>query len=476
MEPTELAVIGAGPGGYVAALRAAQLGLKVVLIERDKTGGTCLHRGCIPSKALIHGARVFQTVQKAAEFGIELSGAPGLNYGVLAARKDKTVSQLEKGVEFLLQKRGVSVIKGDAAFHDSRSLKITAPDGSQQTLGFGYCIIATGGVPTQLPGYPLDGKVFVTSNEVLQWTALPKSIVIIGAGVIGCEFASLFARVGVSVRVIEMMPQVLPGFDGDVSREIGRALKKQGVDVLLETKIESAAVVDGRAQLMLAGIAGVPPASGSEKIDADVCIIAVGRKPETSGLKIECAGLAANAKGAIDVDEHCRTKAPGIYAIGDVTGVAPLAHVASHMGIVAAEQIAGGARGGRNLTFDKSLAPWAVFTEPEVASIGLSEEKARESGREIKAGKFSFRALGRAQATGEYEGFVKIISDAKSGALIGFHAVGSEATNLLGEAALAWTSEARVEELAETIHAHPTFPEAVGEAALAALGRGIHSL
>jgi dihydrolipoamide dehydrogenase len=466
MDPCDLAIIGAGPGGYVAALRAAQLGLSVVLIERDKTGGTCLHRGCIPSKALIHGARVFDTVKKSGEFGVTLTGTPTLDYGILAARKDKTVAQLEKGVEFLLQKRNVKVARGQALFNDPKSLTITASDGSTQILSFGYCIIATGGVPIQLPGFPMDGTVFVTSNEVLRWTQLPKSLLIVGAGVIGCELASLYARLGVSVRVVEMMSQVLPGFDAEVSREIGRALKKQGVDVLLETKIATAEISNG-AKLKLAD---------GQTLEAEVCIVAVGRKPTLDGLHFEKAGLSANKKGALEVDERCRTSVAGIYAIGDVTGVAPLAHVASHMGIVAAEQIAGSGRGGRDLKFDKNLAPWAVFTEPEVASIGMSEEKARADGRDIKVGKFSFRALGRAQATGEYEGLVKIIADAKSGALLGFHAVGSEATNLLGEASLAWATESRIDELAEAIHAHPTFPEAIGEAAAAALGRPIHSL
>jgi dihydrolipoamide dehydrogenase len=472
MDPCELAIIGAGPGGYVAALRAAQLGLKVVLIEREKAGGTCLHRGCIPSKALIHGARVLDTVKKSAEFGVKLSGAPEFDYATLTTRKDKTVANLEKGVEFLLNKRGVKLVKGTAAFKDPKSLSITLADGTQEILSFGYCIIATGGVPTQLAAFPMDGSTFVTSNEVLKWTELPKSLVIVGAGVIGCEFASCFARLGVNVRVVEMMPQALPGFDGDVAKEIGRALKKQGIDLLLETKIESAAV----APIAAGGNGAQLTLANGEKIEAQVCIVAVGRKPTLDGLKPENATLALNPKGALDVDARCRTKVPGIYAIGDVTGVAPLAHVASHMGIVAAEQIAGAARGGRDITFDKNLAPWAVFTEPEVAAIGITEEKAREGGKEIKVGKFSFRALGKAQATGEYEGFVKIIADAQTGALLGFHAVGSEATNLLGEASLAWTTESRVDDLADAIHAHPTFPEAIGEAALAALGRGIHSV
>lgn len=471
MDPCDLAIIGAGPGGYVAALRAAQLGLSVVLIERDRAGGTCLHRGCIPSKSLIHGARVLDTVKRAAEFGIHTGNVPTVDYATLAARKDKIVTQLEKGVEFLLQKRNVKLVKAQAAFNDRKSLMLTTPDGGSQLLSFSYCIVATGGVPAQLPGYPMDGEVFVTSNEVLRWTALPTSMLIVGAGVIGCELASLYARLGVSVRVIEMLPAVLPGFDEDVSREIGRALKKQGVDVLLETKIDSADIAadsppEKRARLKL---------SDGQILEAQVCVVAVGRKPTLEGLNAEKAGLHLNKKGALDVDEHCRTSVTGIYAIGDVTGVSPLAHTASHMGIVAAEQIAGASRGGRDLKFDKALAPWAVFTEPEVGSIGLSEERARAEGRDIKVGKFSFRALGKAQATGEYDGFVKIISDAATGALIGFHAVGSEATNILGEASLAWTAETRIDDLADAIHAHPTFPEAIGEAALAALGKGIHS-
>jgi dihydrolipoamide dehydrogenase len=466
VDPCDLAIIGAGPGGYVAALRAAQLGLKVVLIERDKAGGTCLHRGCIPSKALIHGARVLDTVRKAAEFGVT-APAPTLDYGVLAARKDKTVSQLEKGVEFLLNKRGVKLVKAQAKFQDAKMLKLDKADGSSETLSFAHCMIATGGVPTALPKIPVDGETFVTSNEVLRWTVLPQSVLIIGAGVIGCEFASMFARMGVQVCVVEKLAQALPGFDEDVAREIGRALKKQGVDLRLDANIKAAAVVGGNAELTLAE---------TEKLTAQKCIVAVGRKPTVDNLEIKNAGLALNAKGAIEVDEFCRTAVPGIYAIGDVTGVAPLAHVASHMGIVAAEQIAGSARGGRGLKFDKSLAPWAVFTEPEVASIGMSEQAAKAAGHELKIGKFPFRALGKALATGEYEGFVKVIADAKTGRLLGFHAVGSEATNILGEASLAWSLEAGVEDLAEAIHAHPTFPEAIGEAAMAAMGMPLHTI
>ena len=473
MEPCDLAIIGAGPGGYVAALRAAQLGLKVTLIEREKAGGTCLHRGCIPSKALIHGARVFDTVRKAAEFGVNTGGAPTFDYGVLAARKDKTVGMLEKGVEFLLQKRGVKLVKGNAKFLDPRQLRIDASDGTDETLSYSYCIVATGGVPTPLKNIPTDGQTFVTSNEVLRWTELPKSVLVVGAGVIGCEFASMFARLGSKVTVVEKLAQALPGFDEDVAKEIGRALKKQGVDLRLEANIKAAAVVPGENGASLAELT-LGEGETAEKITAEKCIVAVGRKPTVEHLDAKKAGLIVNSKGALEVDEYCRTSVSGIYAIGDVTGVAPLAHTASHMGLVTAEQIAGSARGGRDITFDKSHAPWAVFTEPEVAAIGLTETAARADGREVKVGKFPFRGLGKALATGEYDGFVKVIADAKTGRLLGFHCVGSEATNLLGEASLAWSMEAGVEDFANAIHAHPTFPEAIGEAALAAMGMGLH--
>ena len=468
----DLVIIGAGPGGYVAALRAAQLGLSVTLVEREKAGGTCLHQGCIPSKALIHGAGILETVRRAGEFGVRMPGpgAVSLDYATLASRKDKTVAQLEKGIEFLLEKRGVKLRRGAAAFTSARALSVRAADGPAETLEFNACIVATGGLPVELPGFPMDGAAYVTSNEVLRWTALPASLAIIGAGVIGCEFASLYARMGVPVHVLELMPGALPGFDADVSREVARGLKKQGVEFHFETSVEEAGIGPAGATLTL---------SNGETLTAQVCVVAVGRQPNTEGLAPDKAGLALGPKGALQVDERCRTNVAGIYAVGDVTGVAPLAHTASHMGLVAAEQCARQHFAkplARDLRFDPRKSPWAVFTKPEVASIGLSEAKAREGGREIKVGKFPFRALGKAQAVGESEGFVKVLADAQSGELLGFHAVGANATDLLGEASLAWTSEATLEHLAETIHAHPTFSEAVGEAALLALGRGIHSL
>lgn len=462
MAERNVAIVGAGPGGYVAAIRAAQLGQKVTLVEREKAGGTCLHRGCIPSKALLHGAHVFETVQRAAEFGVRLPGPATVDYAALAARKDKVVAQLEKGVEFLLNKRGVKLLKGEASFASPKELSVRGADGTLTALPFDACIVATGGVPVELPGFPMDGTTYVTSNEVLRWTSLPASLAIIGAGVIGCEFASCYARLGVQVTVIELMDAVLPGFDADVRAEVGRGLKKQKIELMLGAKVEEAGHGPAGASLTL---------DNGETLSAQACIIAVGRRASCEGLAPEKAGLALTAKGALAVDESCRTSVDGIYAIGDVTGVAPLAHTASHMGIVAAETIA-----GHKAKFDVSKTPWAVFCKPEVAFIGLTEEQARKDGREVKVGKFAFRGLGKPQAIGEIDGFIKVIADAKSGAMLGFHAVGHEATDLLGEASIAWQSEASIQDFAETIHAHPTLTEAVGEAALAALGRPIHGI
>ncbi len=467
MAAQHLVIIGAGPGGYVAAIRAAQLGLDVTLIERDKTGGTCLHRGCIPSKSLLHGAHVLETVQRAADFGVRLPGPPGFDYGVLAARKDKTVAQLEKGVEFLLNKRGVKLVRGEASFADTSSVSVRKDDGQTEFISFDACIIATGGAPMQLPGYPMDGTTYITSDEVLKWTALPSSMVIVGAGVIGCEFASCFARMGVPVTIVELMDSALPGFDADVCKEVTRGLKKQKIDLIFGTKIEEASHGPTGAMMTLAN---------GDTLSSQVCVVAVGRKPLSDGLGLERAGLTLNEKGAIPVNERCKTSVDGIYAIGDVTGVAPLAHTASHMGIVAAEQIAGSERAGGDPTFDAALTPWCVFSKPEVGFIGLTEAKAREGGRDIKVGKFAFRSLGKAQATGELDGFVKVISDAQSGKMLGIHIVGHNATDLLGEATIAWQSEASIKDFAHAIHAHPTLTEAVGEAALAALGRPIHAV
>lgn len=467
MSAHELVIIGAGPGGYVAALRAAQLGLKVTLIEREKVGGTCLHKGCIPSKTLIHGAEVFDTVQKAADWGVRLPGAAKFDYAVLAGRKDKTVATLEKGVEFLLSKRGVTVLRGEASFAGTHAINLSQSGGSGEPLEFEHCIIATGSVPKLLPNFPMDGQTYVTSDEVLRWTAMPASMVIVGAGVIGCEFASLFARLGAQVQIVELLDGCLPNFDDDVRKEVERGLKKQNIELRFGVKVEEAG--HGPA-------GGVLTLSDGETVSAQAIIVAVGRTPATEGLGLENAGLELGKGGTIPVNAQCRTSVEHIYAIGDVTGVAPFAHAASHMGIVAVERIAGAKRGGRELSFDPLHVPWAVFTKPEVGTLGLTEVAAKANGREVKVGKFATRGLGRAQATGEIDGFAKVVADAKTGKLLGLHIVGAHATDILGEATGLFASEASLEQLADTIHAHPTFPEAIMEAALAALGKPLHGV
>ncbi|MBE7467025.1 MAG: dihydrolipoyl dehydrogenase [Planctomycetes bacterium] len=467
MAERELVIVGAGPGGYVAALRAAQRGLKTTLIEREKVGGTCLHHGCIPSKALIHGARVFETVKHAAKFGVKLEGPVGFDYPALAAHKDKTVANLEKGVGFLLQKRGVETLFGEAAFKDAHTLTLRKADGSSEEVPFRHALVATGSAPTQLPNIPIDGMTFVTSNEVLQWDQLPASLAIVGAGVIGCELASLYARLGVPVQVVELLDGALPGFDAEVRREVEKQLKRQGVEFFFGVKVEEAYPGPTGATLLL---------SNGETLNAQCCLVAIGRTPHTEGLAPEAAGLKLGPRGHLTVDARCRTNVPHIYAVGDVTGVSPFAHAASHMGLVAVEQILGAARGGHDAVFDATKVPWGVFTKPEVGAIGLSEEKAREGGREVKVGKFGWRGLGKSQATLELDGFVKVIADAQTGKLLGLHIVGEEATNLLGEGSLAWGAGATLEQLADSVHCHPTLPEAVGEAALAALGIPIHGL
>jgi dihydrolipoamide dehydrogenase len=441
--------------------------LDVTLIDKQRPGGTCLHWGCIPSKAMIAGAHVLDVVRRAGEFGVQTGGAPTLDFGVLAERRDKVVETLAKGLEFLLGKRNVRVVKGSAAFAGPSTLSVKTADGSEKTLTFKHCLIATGSAPACPPGIALDGEYFVTSNEVVRWRQLPKDIVVIGAGVIGCEFAGLFARLGVAVQVVEMEAAVLPGFDEDLRKEADKALRRRKVRMHLGGKVEKAELAGAGVSLTLAG---------GQKIQAQVCIVAVGRKPYGDDLGLEKVGLAFNERRALSVDNQCRTAVPNLWAIGDVTGAIQLAHAATHMGLIAAEQIAGSARGGRDVHYDESLVPGAVFTDPEIACIGLTEEKANAAGRQIKVGRFAFRGLGKAHADGNLDGFVKVIADAQNDTVLGIHAAGAEATNLLGEFSLALQRKATLRDIAESVHAHPTLPEALPEAALAALGTPLHGV
>ncbi len=460
MDVCDLAVIGAGPGGYVAALRAAQLGMKVTVVEKDKPGGTCLHRGCIPTKSFIASAEVFRAAARAAEYGIRC-GKPEASMAEIAARKDRIVGMLNEGIETLFKKRGVSLVRGTASFADPRTVKVETGDGPV-TLGLGKCIIATGSAPARLPGIEVDGDKIVTSDEIVNLRDLPGEIAILGAGVIGCEFACLFANLGCKVRVAELLDRCLPGFDEDLAREIAKAMKKLGIELRLGAKAEKAEVSGDRVSLSLAG---------GGRIEADKLLVAVGRKVDASGLGLEAAGVKTDRKGRIPVNEHCQTNVPHIYAVGDVASdVVQLAHAASRMGVVAAEHAA-----GRMSKFNPREVPSVMYGDLEVAGVGLTEEAAKAEGRKVLVGKFHFRGLGKAHCDGKIEGFCKVIGDAQTHRVLGVHIVCAGASNLISEGVLAVRLQARLEDLAEMVHPHPAMSEAIMEAAGAALGRGTHT-
>ncbi|MCX7803945.1 MAG: dihydrolipoyl dehydrogenase [Planctomycetota bacterium] len=456
----DLVVIGAGPGGYVAALRAAQMGLKVAVVERYKPGGTCLHRGCIPTKAFIASAEVFRAAATAAGYGIRC-GKPEASATEMAARKDRIVGLLNGGIEALFKKRGVVLIKGSASFADPRTVRVETADGTV-TLGLGKCIIATGSAPARVPGIEIDGNTIVTSDEIVNLREIPREITILGAGVIGCEFACLFASLGCRVRVVELLDRCLPGFDEDLAREIAKAMKKLGIELRLGARAEKAGVSGGRVSMVLAG---------GERIEADRLLVAVGRTVDTSRLGLDAAGVRTNPKGRIPVNAHCQTNVPHIYAVGDVAAdVVQLAHTASRMGVVAAEHAA-----GRTAKFDPMEVPSVMYGDLEVAGVGLTEDAARAGGRKVLVGKFHFRGLGKAHCDGRTDGFCKVIGDAVTHRVLGVHIVCAGASNLISEGVLAVRLQARLEDLAEMVHPHPTMSEAIMEAAGAALGCGTHS-
>ena len=454
----DLAVIGGGPGGYVAAIRAADLGASVCLIERDALGGTCLNRGCIPSKVILHAAKLYTSLQDGEKLGL-LTSDVQLDYARLARHKDEVVSRLNKGVSSLLKARKVAVVQGTAQITAKR--QITVDTGSEKTeIEADKIIVATGSEPARIPVFPFDGTHVITTNEALRWEVLPASIIIVGAGATGAEFASALRDFGVEVYLVELLDQILPGLDTDVATEITRAFKKKGIQIRTGAKIESMTVEDGV----------VKAKAGDEDLSAEVAMICTGRALNTQGVWDESVSIETEGP-CVAINEHCQTSAPNIYAIGDITGKSLLAHAASRQGIVAAEHAM-----GRDAVMDYRLIPGCVYTDPEAASVGLTEEQAREGGRKVRSAKFPFQALGKSQAQGETAGFVKIVADDGTGEILGAHIVGYKATEMIGEASMAIRLEATVEELAETIHAHPTLAEAFAEAADLFLGHPIHTV
>ena len=468
----DVVVIGSGTGGYVAAIRAAQLGLKVACVERAPAlGGTCLNWGCIPTKALLEHAHALKVAQDWKEWGLSIGQAAqaiSIDMNQVQARKDKIVKGLTGGIELLFKKNKIEWIKGSGRLTGKAQVEIT--EGQKQTLvAKKEIIVATGSQPRSVPGIELDRKRIITSDEAIGLTAVPKSIVIMGSGAVGVEFASIFRRFGTEVTIIELLPRLVPIEDEAVSAELEKSFKKQGIKVLTGTKVTSAkagATVDIEAQT---------PDGKSTKLSAEYLLVATGRGPVTSGLGAEEAGLQMD-RGYVRVDREFRTNVPGISAIGDVItfdspGHPQLAHLSSAEGVALAERIAG--KEFRPINYDQ--VPGCTYCDPEIGSVGLTEKEAQARGYEVKTGMFKFGVLGRARIAGEVEGFVKIVFEKKYDEILGVHMIGARSTELVAEATLALRLECTVEELVRTIHAHPTMSEAVGEAAHAAHGAALHA-
>jgi dihydrolipoamide dehydrogenase len=484
----DVVVIGAGTGGYVAAIRASQLGKKVAVVEKQKAlGGTCLIWGCIPTKALLEHAHALKVIQNAKEWGVTIPGLPTIEMGQVQGRKDKIVNGLTKGVEFLFKKNKIDWIKGTARLAGkgkievvegdplSREASASARPTADKTAGTVVLeakeiIIATGSQPRSVPGITIDRKRIITSDEAIHLKEIPKSLVIMGSGAVGVEFASIYRRFGSEVTIIELLPRLVPVEDEAVSAELEKSFKKQGIKSLTGTKVTKATATSSGVD-----IEAQTPDGKTQKLSADILLVAIGRGPVTTGLGAEELGIQMD-RGYIKVDDLYRTSVPGISAIGDVITLASgvphpqLAHVSSMEGVVTAERIAG--QDVQPINYDH--VPGCTYCDPEIGSVGLTEAKAKERGYDVRIGTFPFGVLGRAKMAGETEGFVKIVAEKKYDEVLGVHMIGPRSTELVAEAVLALRLECTVEELIKTIHAHPTFSEAVGEAAHATHGAAIH--
>jgi dihydrolipoyl dehydrogenase len=462
----DVVVIGTGPGGYVCAIRAAQLGMKVAVVEKRAThGGTCLNVGCIPSKALLHASEMFEEAGHSfAKMGIGV-GAPKLDLPTMLKFKDEAVDGNVKGVDFLLKKNKIDAVHGTGKILGTGKVEVKGADGRTQTLETKSIVIATGSDVARLRGVDTDGKRVVTSDQAIALDKVPQRLLVVGAGVIGLELGSVWRRLGAQVTVVEFLDRILPGIDGEVGRQLQRLLEKQGIAFKLGCKVTG---VDGAGAVLKATI---EPAKGgaAEAIETDVVLVAIGRVPFTEGLGLDEVGVKKDNRGRVIVDAHFATNVPGIYAIGDVIAGPMLAHKAEDEGMAAAEILAGQAG---HVNYD--VIPNVVYTFPEIASVGKTEEELKEAGIAYNAGKFPFTANGRAKANQQTDGFVKILADAKTDRVLGVHIVGSDAGNMIAEAAVAMEFGAAAEDIARTCHAHPTLPEAVKEAALAVAKRAIH--
>lgn len=457
MASYDVAIIGGGPGGYVAAIRAAQLGMKVGVFERERIGGLCLNWGCIPSKALLKNADVVSFVKNASDWGIEVKDAK-FDMGGAIDRSRRVVDKLVSGVEGLLKDATVDIHIGNASFKGPKTIMSNGEEHTAKNV-----IIATGATARQLPGAATDGKTIITSREGLELRETPRRAVIIGAGPIGVEFAHFWASYGTEVTLVELLDTLVPLEDPDIGRALKRSFEGRGMKCLVKSKVDGVAVKSGVATVTVSG------EGGQQNIEADVVLVAIGFIPHTQDLNMESTGVATQ-RGFISIDDNMQTNVPGIYAVGDVTGKLMLAHVASHQGVLAAEHIAG----QRIPATDYIQMPRGTFCQPQIGSIGYTEAAAKAAGYEVKTGRFPLSALGRAIAVGDTEGFVKVVADAHTGQVLGIHMIGHDINELLGEATLISLLEATTIEVGFAVHVHPSLGEALKEAALAADGEAIH--
>jgi dihydrolipoamide dehydrogenase len=459
----DVVIIGAGPGGYVAAIRAAQLGLKTAIVERDEVGGVCLNRGCIPSKALIRNAEVLSLIRRSEEFGIRYDNLR-FDFGVAVERSQQAVQRLTRGVKLLLKKHKVDLVPGTAAFTEKDRIAVADAAGARTELTARSTIIATGSRNKPLPGIIPDGRSIITSDEALKLSPLPRRLVIVGGGATGVEFAYVFAAYGVQVTMVELMDRLLPGEDAEISKTLRAAFKKQGIAVQTNSEVTSIKPVDDGLTVQIQAAD-----SESHTVNCDQLLLAAGRAGNVEGLGLEPLGVKTE-RGYITTNEWLETTAPGLYAIGDVAGKALLAHSASAEGIMVVERLAG--KEVKPINYRR--IPRCVYCQPQVASVGLSEADAAAAGYGVKVGRFPFQANGKALALGETEGFIKIVADAKTGECLGAQMIGAEVTELIGEAVLLQTMEGTPLELRASVHPHPTLSEAVMEAAADVYGEAIH--
>lgn len=462
MSQFDVTVIGSGPGGYVAAIRAAQLGFKTAIIEKYPTmGGTCLNVGCIPSKALLDSSEHYHNaVHNFENHGIKVE-APVADIARMVERKNEVVEQTTKGIQFLMDKNKITVFQGVGSFESATQVKVTKDDGSSEVIETKYTIIATGSKPSTLPFIEIDKKRIITSTEALNLKEIPKHLIVIGGGVIGLELGSVYLRLGSKVTVVEYMDKIIPGMDGALSKELQKVLKKQGMKFELSTAVSG---VKNEGENV---VVSAKNKKGEEvSFEGDYVLVSVGRRPYTDGLGLEKAGVELDERGRVKVNEHLQTNVSNIYAIGDVVQGAMLAHKASEEGILVAEQLA-----GQKPHINYNLIPGVVYTWPEVAGVGKTEEQLKAEGVAIKVGNFPMRALGRSRASGDTDGFIKIIADEKTDEVLGVHMIGARAADMIAAAVTAMEFRASAEDIARMSHAHPTFAEAIKEAALDATAK-----